>query len=154
LVRRHVKGWKDRAVNELEEGTVAAIDFEKIHRAARSKEGLIPVVLQHADTKDVLFVGYANDRALAETLASRRAVLWSASRDELWRKGATSGDELELVEVRVNCEQNALVYVVRPVAGGVCHTRDGAGATRRTCFYRRLRVPDRLEFLAGFAPAE
>ena len=114
-------------MNELEEGTAAAIDFEKIRRAARSKEGLIPVVVQHAETKDVLFVGYANDRALTETLAARHAVLWSASRDELWHKGATSGDELELVEVRINCEQNALVYLVRPVAPGVCHTRDAAG---------------------------
>lgn len=139
-------------MNELEEGTALAIDFEKIHRAARSKEGLVPVVLQHAETKDVLFVGYANDRALAESLATRRAVLWSASRDELWRKGATSGDELELIEVRVNCEQNALLYLVRPLAGGVCHTRDVTGATRRTCFYRRLGPAGTLEFLSGFAP--
>jgi phosphoribosyl-AMP cyclohydrolase len=138
-------------VNELEEGTALAIDFEKIHRAARSKEGLVPVVLQHAETRDVLFVGYANDRALAESLATGRAVLWSASRDELWRKGATSGDELELIEVRVNCEQNALLYLVRPLAG-VCHTRDAAGATRRTCFYRRLGPAGALEFLTGFAP--
>jgi phosphoribosyl-AMP cyclohydrolase len=140
-------------VNALEEQTALTIDFEKIHRAARSRQGLVPVVLQHAETKDVLFVGYANDRALAESLATGRAVLWSASRDELWRKGATSGDELELVEVRVNCEQNALLYLVRPLAGGVCHTRDATGDTRTTCFYRRLSSPDALEFLAGFAPA-
>ena len=141
-------------MNELEEGTAVAIDFEKIHRAARSKEQLIPVVLQHADTKDVLFVGYANDRALEESLKTGLAVLWSASRDELWRKGATSGDELELVQVRVNCEQNALLYLVRPRAGGVCHTRDAAGATRPTCFYRRLGSPGALEFREGFGPAE
>jgi phosphoribosyl-AMP cyclohydrolase len=139
-------------VNELEESTAVAIDFEKIHRAARSAEELIPVVLQHADTKDVLFVGYANDRALEESVSTGRAVLWSASRDELWRKGATSGDELELLEVRVNCEQNALLFMVRPLSGGVCHTRDAAGATRPTCFYRRLRSPGTLEFVEGFAP--
>jgi phosphoribosyl-AMP cyclohydrolase len=114
-------------VNALEEGTVAEVDFEKIRRAAKSPQGLIPVVLQHAETKDVLFVGYANDLALQETLSSAKAVLWSASRDELWRKGATSGDELELVDVRVNCEQNALLYLVRPVRGGVCHTTDAKG---------------------------
>jgi len=140
-------------VNALEEGTVAEVDFEKIRRAAKSPQGLIPVVLQHAETKDVLFVGYANDLALQETLSSAKAVLWSASRDELWRKGATSGDELELVDVRVNCEQNALLYLVRPVRGGVCHTTDAKGATRATCFYRRVPEPTSLEFIPGFGPA-
>lgn len=139
-------------MNPLEEGTVAEIDFEKIRRAAKSPQGLIPVVLQHAETKDVLFVGYANDEALRETLATGKAVLWSASRDELWRKGATSGDELELAEVRVNCEQNALLYLVRPVAGGVCHTVGPDGATRPTCFYRRVSDPATLQFVPGFSP--
>ena len=101
----------------------------------------------------MLFVGYANDQALRATLASARAVLWSASRDELWQKGATSGDELELVEVRVNCEQNALLYLVRPVAAGVCHTIDAQGETRTTCFYRRMPEPTSLEFIPGFGPA-
>ncbi len=140
-------------MNQLEEGTDATVDFTKIARAAASTQGLVPVVLQHADTKEVLFVGYANHLALAETLDSGRAVLWSASRDELWRKGATSGDELELVEVWVNCEQNALLYLVRPVTGGVCHTKDAAGAARTTCFYRRVRTPAHLDFLDGFGPA-
>lgn len=136
-----------------EEGTTAGIDFEKVRRAAKSPQGLIPVVLQHAETKDVLFVGYANDRALRETLSTGKAVLWSASRDELWRKGATSGDELEVIDVRVNCEQNALLYLVRPTRGGVCHTTDAEGATRTTCFYRRMPEPTSLEFISGFGPA-
>jgi phosphoribosyl-AMP cyclohydrolase len=139
-------------MSTLEEGTDAQIDFEKIRRAAASPQDLIPVVLQHAASGDVLFVGYANDLALRETLATGKAVLWSASRDELWRKGATSGDELEVVEVRVNCEQNALLYRVRPVTGGVCHTTDAAGAARPTCFYRRLVSTDALEFVEGFTP--
>lgn len=141
-------------MNALEEGTVAEVDFEKIRRAAKSPQGLIPVVLQHAETKDVLFVGYANHLALQETLSSAKAVLWSASRDELWRKGATSGDELELVEVRINCEQNALLYLVRPVRGGACHTTDAKGATRTTCFYRCMPEPTSLEFIPGFGPAD
>jgi phosphoribosyl-AMP cyclohydrolase len=132
---------------------VAEVDFEKIRRAAKSPQELIPVVLQHADSLHVLFVGYANDLALRETLSSGKAVLWSASRDELWRKGATSGDELELVEVRINCEQNALLYLVRPSRGGVCHTTDAAGETRTTCFYRRVTEPTSLEFVSGFGPA-
>ncbi len=109
-------------------------------------------MLQHAATNEVLFVGYANDLALRETLATRRAVLWSTSRDELWRKGATSGDELELVEVRVNCEQNALLYRVHPVTGGVCHTTDAGGSARPTCFYRSVVSPETLKFVEGFTP--
>lgn len=141
-------------MNALEEGTEATIDFEKIRRAAKSPQALIPVVLQHAQNKEVLFVGYANELALQESLRSGKAVLWSASRDELWRKGASSGDELELVDIRINCEQNALLYLVRPLRGGVCHTTNPNGETRTTCFYRHVLDPDALQFVEGFIPAE
>lgn len=133
------------AAKALEEGAEAAIEFGKVQRAARSPRPLVPVVLQNADTREVLFMGYADEEALVETLRTRKAVLWSTTRHELWRKGATSGDELGLVEVRVNCEQNALLYLVRPATGGVCHTTDAAGRARRTCFYRRMRGEDSLE---------
>jgi phosphoribosyl-AMP cyclohydrolase len=139
-------------VNALEEGTTADVGFGKIQKAAGCPHPLVSVVLQDAETKDVLFVGYANREALDETLATGKAVLWSSSRDELWRKGATSGDELEVSDIRVNCEQNALLYLVRPVRGGVCHTVADDGSTRPTCFYRRLDGPDALEFVDGFSP--
>ena len=122
----------------IEEGTELALGFGKIQAAARSSRPLVPVVLQHADTSEVLFLGFADQEALSESLATGTAVLWSASRDELWRKGETSGDRLDLVEVRVNCEQNALLYRVRPRTGGVCHTRDATGTARPSCFYRRI----------------
>jgi phosphoribosyl-AMP cyclohydrolase len=141
-------------MNALEEGTAAQIDFEKVRSAARSTKALIPVVLQDADSLEVLFVGYANDLALGEALRSGQAVLWSASRDELWIKGATSGDVLDLREIRVNCEQNALLYLVRPRTGGACHTATGDGTARRTCFYRRLADETTLEFIDGFDPTE
>merc|ERR1711879_88323 len=64
--------------------------------------------------------------------------LWSTSRKELWIKGKTSGDYLDLVEVRCNCEQNSLLYLVRPRRTGACHTKDSKGRTRRSCYYRRL----------------
>jgi phosphoribosyl-AMP cyclohydrolase len=127
----------DSEPNELEEGETLRIDFEKLVAIGAADQRVVPVVLQHADSGDVLYVGYANDEALRETLATRRAVLWSTSRAELWRKGETSGDILDLVDVRVNCEQNSLLYRVRPRAG-VCHTRDVDGQTRATCYYRRL----------------
>ncbi len=133
-------------MNALEEGTDLQLDFEKLVAIGAAGQRVVPVVLQHADSGDVLFVGYANREALLETLGSRTAVLWSTSRDELWRKGATSGDVLELVEVRVNCEQNSLLYRVRPRAAGACHTRDADGNTRSSCYYRRLSGPEELEF--------
>jgi phosphoribosyl-AMP cyclohydrolase len=131
---------------EIEEGTQPRIDFGKLRRIGERGQQVVPVVLQNADDGEVLFVAYANEEALRETLASGRAVLWSTSRDELWRKGETSGDVLELVDVRVNCEQNSLLYRVRPRAAGVCHTRDAKGHTRPTCYYRRVDR-DTLEFL-------
>jgi phosphoribosyl-AMP cyclohydrolase len=125
----------------LEEGTTLTLDFHKLRKIGEAGQTVVPVVLQHATTKDVLFVGYANELALQETLKTRRAVLWSTSRNELWRKGETSGDVLDLVEVRVNCEQNSLLYIVQPRKGGVCHTKDASGKTRGSCYYRRLTEP-------------
>jgi phosphoribosyl-AMP cyclohydrolase len=125
-------------MNALEEGTTPALDFDKLRKVAERDQQVLPVVLQNADSGEVLFLGYANALALRETLRTRRAVLWSTSRNELWRKGETSGDVLDLVEVRVNCEQNSLLYRVRPRTGGVCHTRDAAGRSRGGCYYRRL----------------
>jgi len=134
-------------MNALEEGSELRLDYQKLEKIAARKQAVVPVVIQDADSGDVLFVGFANREALLETLRTRRAVLWSTSRDELWRKGDTSGDVLDLVDVRVNCEQNSLLYRVRPRAGGACHTLDPAtGKTRRGCYYRRLTGPETLEF--------
>jgi phosphoribosyl-AMP cyclohydrolase len=108
---------------------------------------VVPVVLQDADSGDVLFVGYANEEALAASLRERIAVLWSTSRNELWRKGATSGDVLELAEVRVNCEQNSLLYLVRRTTGGACHTLLPSGSSRPGCFYRVIAEGPALRHL-------
>jgi len=124
-------------MNALEEGTGLQLDFAKLQKVGATGQEVVPVVLQHADDGRVLYVAYANEQALRETLRTRRAVLWSTSRNELWRKGESSGDVLELVDVRTNCEQNSLLYRVRP-RGGVCHTVDSHGETRATCYYRRL----------------
>jgi phosphoribosyl-AMP cyclohydrolase len=125
-------------MNQLEEGTKLSLDFSKLQKIADTRQTVVPVVLQHADTREVLFIGYTNELALQETLKTKRVVLWSTSRNELWRKGETSGDTLDLVEIRVNCEQNSLLYRVRPRKGGVCHTKDASGKTREACYYRRL----------------
>jgi len=85
----------------------------------------------------VILVAYVNELALQRSVETRSAVFWSTSRNELWEKGATSGETFELVEVRVNCEQNSLVYRVRPRRGGICHTKNSSGQPRN-CFYRHL----------------
>ena len=134
-------------MNVLEEGTELDVEFDKLRKVGASGQPVVPVVLQNADSGDVLFVGYANREALRETLATRQAVLWSSSRGELWRKGATSGDVLDLVDVCINCEQNSLLYRVVPRRGGVCHTCDSDGHARRNCYYRRVVSGSDLEFL-------
>lgn len=133
-------------MNDLEEGLSLQLDYGKLAKVAATGAEVVPVVLQHADTGEVLFIGYANELAVRETFARNSAVLWSTSRNELWHKGATSGDTLDLVDVRVNCEQNSLLYRVRPRTGGVCHTKDGEGAARTTCYYRVADEAGALRF--------
>jgi phosphoribosyl-AMP cyclohydrolase len=135
-------------VRELEEGSELALDFEKLRQVAQLSESVLPVAVQHADTGQVLIVAYANREALDYTLEHGVAAFWSTSRDELWVKGATSGDTLQVVEVRVNCEQNSLLYLVRPLGAGACHTKTPDGQTRMSCYYRRI-VAGRLEFVAS-----
>ena len=130
----------------LEEGLISELDFDKVANIGRAGHQVVPVVLQDADTGDVLFIGYANEEAYRLTLERGSAVLYSTSREEIWHKGATSGDVLDLVDVRVNCEQNSLLYRVRKAGAGVCHTKDESGATRSTCYYRSVSDPDTLRF--------
>lgn len=133
---------------QLEEGTQLLLDFNKLKKVAQSDQALIPVVVQDIDSKDVLLVAYANETALSYTLEHGVAAFWSSSRDELWVKGATSGDTLALVEVRVNCEQNSLLYLVRPLGEGACHTKGTDGKARLSCYYRRIQV-GQLEFVTN-----
>jgi phosphoribosyl-AMP cyclohydrolase len=123
------------ARNELEEGSALALDFTKLDAVG----GVIPCAVQDIDTHEVILVAYVNAAALQRAVETRSAVFWSTSRDELWEKGATSGESFELLEVRVNCEQNSLLYLVRPRRGGICHTRNAAGEPRN-CYYRRLEL--------------
>jgi phosphoribosyl-AMP cyclohydrolase len=124
-------------MNELEEGRGLRLDFRKLLKATTACPDILPVAVQNIDTGEVILVAYANERALRAAIETRSAVFWSTSRNELWEKGKTSGETFELVEVRVNCEQNSVLYRVRPRRGGICHTNNRHGAPRN-CYYRRL----------------
>ena len=124
--------------HELENGSVLSIDFKKLAKVAACGEDLVPAVAQDADTGEVLIVGYANELALQTAQQEGMATFWSSSRNELWIKGKTSGDFLEIVEIRVNCEQNSILYRVRPKGQGACHVKDENGVARKGCYYRAL----------------
>jgi phosphoribosyl-AMP cyclohydrolase len=132
---------------ELEEGTDLALDFAKLAKIGSAGHQVVPAVLQEVDTGEVLFVGYANEEAFRATLERGQAVLYSTSRNVLWHKGATSGDTLTVVDVRVNCEQNSLLYRVRRDGAGACHTHDAEGMARSGCYYRVVTSPTTLLFV-------
>lgn len=129
-------GW---GVNAKEEGGELQLDFGKLTRTASVCPGVIPVAIQNADTGEVVLVAYTNEEAFRRALRERRLVLWSTSRNELWEKGQSSGETFDLVEALVNCEQNSLLYRVRPRRAGICHTKNRRGAPRN-CFYRRINL--------------
>ena len=132
--------------HELEEGKTLKIDFKKLAKVSNCGEDLIPAVAQDHDTGEVLIVGYANELALKTALQEKMATFWSTSRNELWIKGKTSGDYLEIVEARVNCEQNSVLYRVRPKGQGACHTKDKDGVARSGCYYRIIEKEGALRF--------
>jgi len=126
-------------MNALEEGRTLHLDFKKLRKVAAIEADVLPVAIQNADTRELILVAYTNDEAFEKSIASRSLVLWSTSRNELWEKGKTSGETFELVEARVNCEQNSLLYLVRPKRGDICHTQNQAGEARN-CYYRKIDI--------------
>lgn len=113
--------------DERENGTRFAPRFDG--------NGLLTAVVIDAETSEVLVVAHMNDEALEQTLQHGRVTFWSRSKQRLWMKGETSGNVLSVVEVLVDCDQDALVIRARP-AGPTCHT----GAP--SCFYRRIEWHD------------
>jgi len=102
-----------------------------VERVRFDRSGLVPVVAQDVATGDVLTLAYANREAVEKTLASGEAHYYSRSRSELWRKGATSGNTQRVVEVKLDCDGDALLYVVEP-RGPACHTGENS------CFFTSL----------------
>jgi phosphoribosyl-AMP cyclohydrolase len=98
-------------------------------------DGLIPAMAVDADTLEPLMLAYMNEDSLRRTLELGEAVYWSRSRREIWHKGATSGHVQEVVEIRTDCDQDALILRVRQKGAGACHTG------HRSCFYRSVGAP-------------
>jgi len=126
-------------MNPTEEGSELKLDFSKLTRMSGKGQDVIPVAVQNIDTGEVILVAYTNEAAFRKAMETRSLVLWSTSRNELWEKGKTSGETFELVEALVNCEQNSLLYRVRPRRGGICHTANKKGKPRN-CYYRRINL--------------
>ena len=108
---------------------------------------LIPVVTQDSSTKEVLILAFANKEAFDETRKSGYATYWSRSRNELWKKGMTSGDMLKIDDILINCEQNSLVYLVTPQGKGACHAKMPDGRPYVSCYYRRILPDGTLEVI-------
>jgi phosphoribosyl-AMP cyclohydrolase len=97
------------------------------------RDGLIPAIVQDADTHEVLMVAWMNAESLQKTLQTGETWFWSRSRTELWHKGATSGNIQKAIEIQVDCDADALLVQVNP-SGPACHTGE------RSCFYRKLKA--------------
>jgi phosphoribosyl-AMP cyclohydrolase len=94
--------------------------------------GLVPAIVQDAETKQVLMMAYMNADSLKLTLEKNETVFWSRSRSELWHKGATSGNIQKVIEIKVDCDVDTLLILVEP-AGPACHTGE------QSCFYREVK---------------
>ena len=104
---------------------------ELLNEIKYDDNGLVPAIVQDAETKDVLMMAYMNAESLRLTIESGETWFWSRSRSELWHKGATSGNIQSVVEIKVDCDADTLLVSVNP-AGPACHTGN------QTCFYGDL----------------
>lgn len=107
-----------------------ASDNDFVEAVTFNEEGLVPVIVQDAVSREVLMLAYMTEATLRETLETGQMVYWSRSRGERWVKGATSGHTQEVEEARVDCDGDTLLFKVHQT-GGACHTG------YRSCFYRR-----------------
>jgi phosphoribosyl-AMP cyclohydrolase len=105
----------------------------EISALLKSPDALIPAIAQDAQSGEVLMLAYVNAQSLAATLATGRATYWSRSRNELWEKGATSGNTQLVHSIALDCDGDALLFKVEQI-GAACHTGD------RSCFHRSIEM--------------
>jgi phosphoribosyl-AMP cyclohydrolase len=111
-------------------GTRIEATEEQLASVTYDANGLVPAIVQDHEQHDVLMLGYMNADTLRETLESGRMVFWSRSRQEVWRKGDTSGDRQYVREAYYDCDGDTLLFLVEQEGRGACHTGD------RSCFHR------------------
>ena len=104
----------------------------------KDENGLVAAIVQDAQTDQVLMLGYMNDESITNTMRDGEVWFWSRSRQELWHKGATSGNTLTVVEMLKDCDGDAILIKAKP-AGPTCHT----GNT--SCFYRNIEAADLID---------
>ena len=103
--------------------------------------GLISAIVQDAQSKNILMLAHMNQEAFEKTIETKQAHYWSRSRQELWHKGATSGSVQHVQEIRIDCDQDAILLLVNQDGSGACHTG------RPNCFYRIVQSSDKLGFI-------
>lgn len=117
-------------------GRVIVATQEQLDAVTYNSDGLVPAIAQCVDTGDILMMAWMNRESLAMTFAEGRMVYWSRSRQELWRKGDTSGDRQFVREAFYDCDGDTLLFVVEQEGKGACHTGE------RSCFYRSFGTPE------------
>lgn len=131
-------------LERLPDLTTLSLD-EVIEQLAFNEQGLIPVITQDVETKDVLMFAWMNKLALEKTLSTKRVTYWSRSRKKLWIKGETSGHTQSLVSMAFDCDGDTVLCQVIQ-SGAACHTG------RPNCFYLKVDSEDRQVFISGDAP--
>jgi phosphoribosyl-AMP cyclohydrolase len=124
-------GYKRTLLRTYGVETDDEMDIVLIENVKFDADGLIPAIVQAIDSSEVLMMAYMNAESLALTLSTGETHFWSRSRQELWHKGAISGNIQRVVDVRVDCDADTLLIRVNP-AGPACHTGN------QTCFYREI----------------
>jgi phosphoribosyl-AMP cyclohydrolase len=112
------------------QGRVIVATQDQLEAVTYNSDGLVPAIAQCVDTGDILMMAWMNKESLGMTFAEGRMVYWSRSRQELWRKGDTSGDRQFVREAYYDCDGDTLLFVVEQEGKGACHTGE------RSCFYR------------------
>lgn len=105
---------------------------EQIAAVTYNSDGLVPAIAQDVETREILMMAWMNAESLERTFSEGRMVYWSRSRQELWRKGDTSGDRQFVREAYYDCDGDTLLFIVEQEGAGACHTGE------RTCFFRRF----------------
>lgn len=118
---------------KADETTDLALKFDQ--------NGLIAAIAQDFETHEVLMLAWMNAEALQKTLETGEAYYWSRSRQELWHKGATSGAVQIIKEIRIDCDQDAVLLLIDQNGAGACHTG------RSSCFYRTIEQGNKLNFI-------